>query len=372
MLKAVNDGSYNFVEVVKEYGEKAKIMKKLFLENGFKIVYDQDEGVPIADGFYFTISYPGIDGEQLLEELIYYGISAIALSITGSERHEGLRACVSLVRRDQFPALEARLKKFHEHHPVIMISLRFTVIGILASLVSVVPATAQDTAVNGVRVAFGVEKKMFPSRWHRKGVDAHAVSLTPSEIPRAGRVIGKAIAKYPSGLADYYLDRVYVLKSLWFYGYPYGGTFSKKTLYLTLDENNPLNTDLYLEGRFHHEFSSILWKENLRKLDRKKWISFNPDGFIYGEGGLDAIRSGVASMETDPGYFSIGFLNRYAMTEIEQDINVLAQNLFTGGPEFWKIVDANERIRGKVLLLIGFYHSLDPVFTETYFRRLAD
>jgi aspartate/methionine/tyrosine aminotransferase len=118
MLKAVNDGSYDFVEVVKEYGAKAKIMKKLFLENGFRIVYDKDEGVPIADGFYFTISYPGIDGDQLLEELIYYGISAIALRITGSERHEGLRACVSLVKREQFPALEARLKKFHEQHPI--------------------------------------------------------------------------------------------------------------------------------------------------------------------------------------------------------------------------------------------------------------
>jgi aspartate/methionine/tyrosine aminotransferase len=118
LLKAVNEGSYNFVEVVKEYGAKAKIMKQLFLNNGFRIVYDQDEGVPIADGFYFTISYPGIDGEELLEKLIYYGISAIALSITGSERHEGLRACVSLVKRDQFPALESRLNKFHEHHPV--------------------------------------------------------------------------------------------------------------------------------------------------------------------------------------------------------------------------------------------------------------
>ncbi len=118
MLKAVNDGKYNFVEVVKEYGEKAKIMKKMFLDNGFRIVYDQDEGVPIADGFYFTVSYPGMEGDQLLEELIYYGISAIALRITGSERHEGLRACVSLVRREQFPALEQRLKTFHEQHPL--------------------------------------------------------------------------------------------------------------------------------------------------------------------------------------------------------------------------------------------------------------
>jgi hypothetical protein len=75
-------------------------------------------------------------------------------------------------------------------------------------------------------------------------------------------------------------------------------------------------------------------------------------------------------METDPGYFDIGFINRYSMTEIEQDINVIAQNLFAGGPEFWKIADANEKIRGKVLLLIGFYHSLDPMLTESYFRRL--
>ena len=116
MLKAVNDGTLDFVKEVKEYGEKAKIMKKMFIDNGFKIVYDKDEDAPIADGFYFTFSYPGFTGEELLAELIYYGISAIALSITGSERLEGIRACVSLVQRAQLPALEARLKAFHENH----------------------------------------------------------------------------------------------------------------------------------------------------------------------------------------------------------------------------------------------------------------
>ncbi|MBI4946117.1 MAG: pyridoxal phosphate-dependent aminotransferase [Bacteroidetes bacterium] len=116
MLKAVNDGIYNFVEATREYGEKARIMKKLFTDNGFQIVYDKDIDKPLADGFYFTFAYPGFTGEQLLERMLYYGISAIALSITGSERTEGLRACVSLVMRNQFPELEARLKKFHEHY----------------------------------------------------------------------------------------------------------------------------------------------------------------------------------------------------------------------------------------------------------------
>ncbi len=118
MLKAANDGKFNFVEEVKDYGEKAKIMKKLFTDNGFKIVYDMDENDPLADGFYFTFSYPGFTGEELLEELMYYGISAISLAITGSSRIEGMRACVSLVNRNQFPDLEYRLKKFHEHHSV--------------------------------------------------------------------------------------------------------------------------------------------------------------------------------------------------------------------------------------------------------------
>lgn len=117
ILKAANEGKFDFVEEVKEYGQKAAIMKKMFVDNGFKIVYDMDEDKPIADGFYFTYSYPGFTGVELLEEMIYYGISAISLDITGSERHEGIRACTSLIRRDQMPLLEERLRQFQKDHP---------------------------------------------------------------------------------------------------------------------------------------------------------------------------------------------------------------------------------------------------------------
>ncbi|MEN8157541.1 MAG: pyridoxal phosphate-dependent aminotransferase [Bacteroidota bacterium] len=118
IFKAVNDGSYNYISEVREYGEKATIMKALFQKYGFRIVYDMDLDEPIADGFYFTLSYPGFEGSQLVEELLYYGISAISLEITGSTRTEGLRACVSQVNRDQFVVLEERLKRFQKNHPV--------------------------------------------------------------------------------------------------------------------------------------------------------------------------------------------------------------------------------------------------------------
>jgi len=118
LLKSVNEGKYRFIEEVKEYGEKAKIMKELFLNHGFNITYDTDIDEPLADGFFFTISYPGMTGKELLEELLLYGISAISLDITGSNRNDGLRACVSHVARDQFDELKLRLESFMKDHHV--------------------------------------------------------------------------------------------------------------------------------------------------------------------------------------------------------------------------------------------------------------
>ncbi len=118
MFKGANDGSFNFIEDVKEYGEKAKIMKQIFIENGFKIVYDTDLDKPVGDGFYFTIGYPGMSGAELLHKLLYYGISAISLGNTGSTK-EGLRACVSNVKRDQFGDLINRVKQFNADFPII-------------------------------------------------------------------------------------------------------------------------------------------------------------------------------------------------------------------------------------------------------------
>lgn len=117
LLKAVNEGRYNFVNEVKVYGEKAKVLKQIFTQNGFTIAYDRDEDQLLADGFYFTVGYPGFTGEALVEELLYYGVSAISLSTTGSDR-EGIRACVSQVRAEQFDVLADRLKVFHENHAV--------------------------------------------------------------------------------------------------------------------------------------------------------------------------------------------------------------------------------------------------------------
>lgn len=116
MLAAAARGELKFIDHCSEYGRRAEIVKKIFTDNGFYIVYDMDGDSPIADGFFFTIGYPGMSGVELQQELIRYGVSSISLVSTGSEQ-EGIRACVSMISDDEaFARLERFLKKFNEDH----------------------------------------------------------------------------------------------------------------------------------------------------------------------------------------------------------------------------------------------------------------
>ncbi len=117
MLRAAAEGTYNFLDEIKVYGERARKLKEIFLRNGFYLVYDKDLDCPVADGFYFTIGYPGMTSGTLARELMYYGVSAISLQTTGSEQ-EGLRACTSFIREHQYELLEERMQLFALRHPV--------------------------------------------------------------------------------------------------------------------------------------------------------------------------------------------------------------------------------------------------------------
>lgn len=117
MLKAAADGSLNFVKQVSIYGERAKKAKRIFINNGFHIVYDKDVDKPVGDGFYFTVGYKNMSGAKLMERLIYYGISAISLDTTGSHE-QGLRICTSFIQDDQYDDLAERLKSFATDYPL--------------------------------------------------------------------------------------------------------------------------------------------------------------------------------------------------------------------------------------------------------------
>ncbi|NDW11593.1 pyridoxal phosphate-dependent aminotransferase [Bacteroides sp. 214] len=116
MLKAANKGEYNFLNDVKIYGERAARLKEIFIRYGFHLVYDKDLDNPVADGFYFTIGYPGMTSGELAKELMYYGVSAISLVTTGSQQ-QGLRACTSFIKEHQYDQLEERMSIFAKNNP---------------------------------------------------------------------------------------------------------------------------------------------------------------------------------------------------------------------------------------------------------------
>ena len=118
MLRLSTEGQLNFVEDTREYALRAEKMKKIFTDCGFHIVYDRDVTRDVGDGFFFTIGYGDMSGGELLKELLYYGVSSISLSTTGSQQN-GVRACTSRMREDLYPVLEERMKAFYQDHPII-------------------------------------------------------------------------------------------------------------------------------------------------------------------------------------------------------------------------------------------------------------
>ena len=117
MLRLATNGVINFVEDTREYAVRAEKMKKIFTDNGFHIVYDSDVTQKVGDGFFFTIGYGEMSGGELLKELLYYGVSSISLSTTGSEQ-QGVRACTSRMREGLYPVMQERMKAFAEDHPL--------------------------------------------------------------------------------------------------------------------------------------------------------------------------------------------------------------------------------------------------------------
>ena len=115
LMEAAVAGSYNFLDDVKEYGRRAKFMKDVLLDNGFYLVYDNDMGAPLADGFYFTVQYPGMNDLQLTRELMYYGIAVYPLDTMGSSQ-QGVRICTSFFGKELEPLFKERIEQFKQTH----------------------------------------------------------------------------------------------------------------------------------------------------------------------------------------------------------------------------------------------------------------
>lgn len=234
-------------------------------------------------------------------------------------------------------------------------------------------ASPADTTIKNVRIVFTYSKNIFPAEWQTGSIKAEGQQIAEGEIERTKKVLVKALNKYPKVLFSQSLKAVYCMKYVSFYGVNYGGTNSTAELYLT--NNGIVNgyTDKYLEQTFHHEFSSILFRNKIQLLDTAAWNAASSPSFANKDSlnGVGAIIKKEASQTIDTILCKKGVLTQYALSGLENDVNTFAQNLFKPEEQFWYAVETFPLIQKKAMLLINFYNRLNPVFTLTYFKKMA-
>lgn len=248
--------------------------------------------------------------------------------------------------------------------------LLISIIICLSALSAFSQKKGTDTTIQGIHISFDYKTKIFPESWREEPINAIGEQIEAPEISRCKSIITKALNKYPLGVLKRDLRCVYFLKSIRFYKVGYGGTNSTDALYLS-DNGIPLGyTDWYLEKSFHHEFSSILYRNHPEYLNETAWKKANIAGFDYNdpEAGVGAIRNNKSSEEIDTALCRNGFLTQYSLSDMENDINTFAQNIFIPAEGFWEAADRYPRIKRKLDLIISFYHKINPLFTEAYFR----
>lgn len=242
-------------------------------------------------------------------------------------------------------------------------------------LISFIQSYSQSSYVDertGITVCFKPDGKMFPTSWELYDNPEYE-ALSPDDYERTKRIVSKALSKYPVYLLKANLKKIYVLEYLSFEGIGYGGTYTSKSLFIVNEGEENGYDDLFTEQTFHHEFSSVLYNNYIGHYGEGEtvWTQCN-DGAEYGEGGFEAMKEGTDGLYFDEELNEMGFIYEYAMSDKENDYNSLAENLFAPGEGFWEIVETYPKIKCKVEILLALYQILDPMFTRTYFDKLAE
>jgi hypothetical protein len=229
----------------------------------------------------------------------------------------------------------------------------------------------RENPAASVTIVTSINGEIFPESWLSPEIDAKAEPLHEAEIQRSKLILSRAIGKYPRSVLTSNLKSIYVVHRLQYSGISAGGTNSRESVYLANRGEREGFTDSYLEGSFHHEFSSILLRNFPMYLDTKAWEKVNGDKFRYGKSGVAAVQGNRVGAAFDPLLNSEGFLCEYAKSTLENDFNVIAEQLFLGNPKFWSVVDKYPGIKTKTKLVIDFYRKIDRSFSEEYFLSLA-
>lgn len=239
-------------------------------------------------------------------------------------------------------------------------------------------------------ITFPEDRTFLPKSWIESPIEATIEPLQSELHDRAGNILKAALEKYPIKIRERFLEGIFVVGSLRFYDVGYGGTYMANSRRIVLVYRETFEARGF-EQRFHHEFSSLLLKQNEDLFENERWSSANEASFVYRAAGVVEVQmgdrseatkvlaaeqkktggSGSSLLQLDPGLMKGGFLTPYNQVSVEQDLNETAAHLFTN-PELWELCHLYPRLDQKVDVLIDFYRRIDQSMDRLYFRKLTD
>lgn len=212
----------------------------------------------------------------------------------------------------------------------------------------------------------------LPFTWYGPETLAKPVPLPRHEVSAAASALGRAMDRHEREILQSSIKLVCLYRGLAMNGVWLGGTcdISEGTIYLTCCTDEP-GWEETLAMTFHHEAAhQILWRHKAHWAE-EAWVKLNPPGFAYGEGGVQAIQAGRASLNASHKWLEKGFLNEYSTASAEEDFCCVCHELFLGHPEFWEALPHYPRLEAKAKLAITFFRHLHSGYSEERFRSFA-
>lgn len=226
-------------------------------------------------------------------------------------------------------------------------------------------AGAQDSLLWKKLVIYDGKTGIFPASWLDKKIKANATPPDTTGFHRDSVFIAKAFSNYPDEILIKQVRKIYLVGRLRFNGQSFFGTNSRYDLYIALDKNDEI------ERTFHHEFSSILYRNNPESKMQEEWQRLSPE--LLSTSSAKAMKAGYSSTEYVPELLEKGYLSPYSLSNWENDFNMYAEELFCGGKTFWTLADKYPKLLQKTRLIIRFYkEKVWGGFDETYFRSLGE
>ena len=222
----------------------------------------------------------------------------------------------------------------------------------------------QDEMPSPEIIRYDGRSALFPASWTGGKTKAFATAADPALFTSDSSLLADEMGKYPRSVLKENISHVYIVEKLTFNRQRFTGTNSTDDIYIAQLDNPELGKT------FHHEFSSILLRKYGSDELERKWRALSPG--IRGGNSASAVKAGLYSTGYDSALLVKGYLSPYSLSNWENDFNMYAENLFGGGPEFWRIVDRYPRVRSKLDLMLDFYIRIWGGYSEKFFRGLAN